>query len=155
LGRGQLADFPSGSPPDSLLTYRLRYAIVTNANASLRWLAGDAPNLAEAREAIRRIVRNGSRAGDVTKRIRALFVKSRATKERLDIIEAIGEVVVLAEREMRRNRVILQMELAADLPPVIGDRVQLQQVVLNLLLNGVEAMSTAQDYPRELVIRTQ
>jgi predicted ATPase/signal transduction histidine kinase len=129
--------------------------IVTNANASLRWLAGDAPNLAEAREAIRRIIRDGSRAGDVTKRIRALFTKTRATKERLDINEAIGEVVVLTGSEMRRNRVILQMELAADLPPMMGDRVQLQQVVLNLILNGIEAMSAVQDRPRELVIRTQ
>ena len=129
--------------------------IVTNANASLRWLAGNAPNLAEAREAIRRIIRDGSRAGDVTTRIRALFTKTCAAKQRLDINEAIGEVVVLAESEMRRNRVVLQMELAADLPPVTGDRVQLQQVVLNLVLNGVEAMSTVEDYPRELVIRTQ
>ena len=129
--------------------------IVTNANASLRWLAGDSPNLAEAREAIRRIIRDGDRAGDVTKRIRALFTKTRAAKERLDINEAIGEVVVLAGSEMRRNRVILQMELAADLPPIMGDRVQLQQVVLNLILNGIEAMGTIQDRPRELVIRTQ
>jgi C4-dicarboxylate-specific signal transduction histidine kinase len=111
--------------------------------------------LAEAREAIRRIVRDGSRAGDVTRRIRALFTKTRAAKQRLDINEAIGEVVVLAGSEMRRNRVILQMELAADLPPVTGDRVQLQQVVLNLVLNGIESMSTVEDYPRELVIRTQ
>jgi signal transduction histidine kinase len=111
--------------------------------------------LAEAREAIRRIVRDGSRAGDVTRRIRALFTKTRAAKQRLDINEAIGEVVVLAGSEMRRNRVISQMELAADLPPVTGDRVQLQQVVLNLVLNGIEAMSTVEDYPRELVIRTQ
>jgi C4-dicarboxylate-specific signal transduction histidine kinase len=129
--------------------------IVTNANASLRWLAGDAPNLVEAREAIRRIVRDGSRAGDVTRRIRALFTKTRTAKERLDINEAIGEVVALTGSEMRRNKVILQMELAADLPPMMGDRVQLQQVVLNLILNGIEAMSTVQDRPRELVIRTQ
>ena len=129
--------------------------IVTNANASLRWLAGDTPNLGEAREAIRRIVRDGSRAGDVTKRIRALFTKTRAAKERLDINEAIGEVVVLAGSEMRRNQVVLQMELAADLPSVMGDRVQLQQVVLNLILNGIEAMGSVQDHPRELVIRTQ
>ena len=129
--------------------------IVTNANASLRWLAGDSPNLVEAREAIRRIIRDGDRAGDVTKRIRALFTKTRAAKERLDINEAIGEVVVLAGSEIRRNRVMLQMQLAADLPPVMGDRVQLQQVVLNLILNGIESMGTIQDRPRELVIRTQ
>ena len=129
--------------------------IVTNANASLRWLAGDSPNLAEACEAIRRIIRDGNRAGDVTKRIRALFTKTRAAKEPLDLNEAIREVVVLTESEMRRNRVLLQMLLAADLPPIVGDRVQLQQVVLNLILNGIEAMSTVQDHPRELGIRTQ
>ena len=129
--------------------------IVTNANASLRWLAGDPPNLAEAREAIRRIVRDGNRAGDVTRRIRALFTKTRAAKERLDINETIGEVVVLTGSEMQRNQVVLRMELAAGLPPVTGDRVQLQQVVLNLILNGIEAMSTVQDRPRELVIRSQ
>ena len=129
--------------------------IVTNADASLRWLAGDSPNLAEAREAIRRIIRDGNRAGDVSKRIRALFTKTRAAKERLDINEAIGEVVVLTGSEMRRNRVILEMELAADLPPILGDRVQLQQVVLNLILNGIEAMSTVENRQRELVIRTQ
>ncbi len=129
--------------------------IVTNANASLRWLAGDSPNLAEAREAIGRIIRDGSRAGVVTQRIRALFTENRAAKERLDINEAIGEVVVLTGSEMRRNRVILQMKLAADLPPIMGDRVQLQQVVVNLILNGIEAMSGVEDHPRELVIRTQ
>ena len=129
--------------------------IVTNANASLRWLAGGSPNLAEAREAIRRIVRDGNRAGVVTQRIRALFTKTDAAKEQLDINETVGEVVVLTESEMRRNRIILQTELAANLPPIIGDRVQLQQVVLNLILNGIEAMSTVQDRPRELVIRTQ
>jgi predicted ATPase/signal transduction histidine kinase len=129
--------------------------IVTNANASLRWLAGDAPNLDEAREALRRIVRDGSRAGDVTKRIRALFTKTRATKERLDINEAIGEVVALTGSEMRRNQVVLQTQLAADLPLIVGDRVQLQQVMLNLILNGIEAMSTVEGHPRELVIRTR
>ena len=129
--------------------------IVTNANASLRWLAGGSPNLAEAREAIRRIVRDGNRAGVVTRRIRALYTKTDAAKERLDVNETIGEVVVLTESQARRNRVILQTQLAANLPPVMGDRVQLQQVLLNLMLNGIEAMSTVEDRPRELVIRTQ
>jgi C4-dicarboxylate-specific signal transduction histidine kinase len=129
--------------------------IVTNANATLRWLAGDSPNLAEAREAIRRIVRDGSRAGDVTKRIRALFTKTRAAKEPVDINEAIAEVVVFTESEMRRNRVLLKMDMAAELPSIMGDRVQLQQVVLNLILNGIESMSSVEDHPRELVIRTR
>jgi PAS domain S-box-containing protein len=129
--------------------------IVTNGNASLRWLAGDSPNLAEAREAIRRIIRDGNRAGDVVSRMRALFKKARAAKERLDINEAIEEVVILTQSEVRRNKVALRMELGADLPPVTGDRVQLQQVVVNLILNAIEAMSTAEGRERDLVIRTQ
>jgi C4-dicarboxylate-specific signal transduction histidine kinase len=112
------------------------------------------PNLAEAREAIRRIVRDGNRAGVVTQRIRALYARTHVAKERLDVNETIGEVVVLTESEKRRNRVVLQKELAANLPPIIGDRVQLQQVVLNLILNGIEAMSTVEDRARKLVVRT-
>ncbi len=129
--------------------------IVTNANAGLRWLAGDSPNLAEAREAIRRIIRDGNRAADVILRMRALFKKARTAKERLDVNEAIKDIVTLAQNEVRRNNVALRTELAANLPSVMSDRVQLQQVVLNLILNGIEAMSTVQDHPRELVIRTQ
>jgi PAS domain S-box-containing protein len=129
--------------------------IVTNANASLRWLAADSPNLAEAREAIRRIIRDGNRAGDVILRMRALFKKASATREPLDINQAIEEVVVLTQSEVRRNKVALRMNLAANLPPVMGDRVQLQQVVVNLILNAIEAMSTVEDRERDLVIRTQ
>ena len=129
--------------------------IVTNANASLRWLAGEMPDLNEARGAIRRIIRDGNRAGDVISRMRALFQKACAVKERLDINEAIEEVVILAQSELRRNKVSLRTELAATLPPVAGDRVQLQQVVLNLILNGIEAMSTLEDCARELVIMTE
>jgi len=128
--------------------------IVTNANASLRWLAGDSPNLAEAREATRRIIRDGNRAGEVVSRMRALFKKARTTKERLDINEAIEEVVILTQSEVRGNKVALRMELAANLPPVMGDRVQLQQVVVNLILNAIEAMSTVEDRERDLIIRT-
>jgi C4-dicarboxylate-specific signal transduction histidine kinase len=128
--------------------------IVTNANASLRWLAGGSPNLAETREAIRRIVRDGNRAGEVVSRMRALFKKAATSKERLDINEAIEEVVILTQSEARRNEVTLRMELAANLPPVMGDRVQLQQVVMNLILNAIEAMSTVADQERALLIRT-
>src|SRR5271157_2640457 len=129
--------------------------IVTNANASLRWLASEMPDLNEARGAIRRIIRDGNRAGDVISRMRALFQKARTVKERLDINEAIEEVVILAQSELRRNKVSLRTELAAALPPVGGDRVQLQQVVLNLILNGIEAMSTLEDRARELIIMTE
>ena len=129
--------------------------IVTNGNASLRWLAGGSPNLNEAREAIRRIIRDGSRAGDVVSRMRAIFKKTCAVKERLDINQAIEEVAILTQGEVRKNKVVLRMELAAYLPSITGDRVQLQQVVLNLILNGVEAMSTVRDRERELVISTE
>jgi C4-dicarboxylate-specific signal transduction histidine kinase len=129
--------------------------IVTNANASLRWLAGDSPNLAEAHVAIRRIIRDGNRAGDVISRMRALFKKARTAKERLNINAAIEEVVILTQSEVRRNKVALRMQLAANLPSVTGDQVQLQQVVVNLILNAIEAMSTVEDRERVLVIRTQ
>jgi C4-dicarboxylate-specific signal transduction histidine kinase len=129
--------------------------IVTNANAGLRWLAGELPNINEAREAIRRIIRDGNRAGDVIARMRALFEKACSTREQLDINEAIEEVVILTQTEARRNRVTLREELAADLPRVMGDRVQLQQVIMNLTLNAIEAMSTVQDRARELLIKTQ
>jgi len=129
--------------------------IVTNANASLRWLGGELPNLNEAREAIRRIIRDGNRAAEVISRMLALFKKARTAKERLDINDAIEEVVILTQSEARRNKVALRMELATDLPAVMGDRVQLQQVVLNLILNGIEAVSTVEDRQRDLVIRTQ
>ena len=129
--------------------------VVVNGNACLRWLAGDAPNLEEAREAVRRIVRDGKRAGDVIARIRALATKTATAKERLDLNEAIREVVAFALDEVRRNRVTLRIELADDLSPVWGDRVQLQQVVLNLVMNGIEAMSSVGGRPRELNVRTR
>jgi PAS domain S-box-containing protein len=129
--------------------------MVTNANAGLHWLAGDAPNLAEVREAIHRIIRDGNRAGEVISRVRALFKKARMAKERLDLNEAIEEVVILTQNEVQRKNVALRMELAADLPAVMGDRVQLQQVVMNLILNAVEAMDSVEDRDRELVVRTE
>ncbi len=129
--------------------------VVVNGNACLRWLAGDSPNLDEAREAARRIVRDGKRAGDVIARIRALATKTATTREQLNLNEAVREVVAFAQAEVRRNRVILRTELADDLSPVLGDRVQLQQVVLNLVTNGIEAMSSVEDRPRELIVRTQ
>jgi len=129
--------------------------VVVNGNACLRWLAGDSPNLDEAREAVRRIVRDGKRAGDVIARIRALATKTAAAKERLDMNEAIREVVAFAQDEVRRNNAILRVELADALSPVLADRVQLQQVVLNLVTNGIEAMSSVEERPRELIVRTQ
>jgi signal transduction histidine kinase len=129
--------------------------IVTNGNASLRWLAGSTPNLDEAREAIQRIIRDGSRAGQVVARIRALSQKTRAARESVDINEAIEEIVVLIGGELQRNQIVLQMDLAADLPSVVGDRVQLQQVVMNLIMNGVEAMRSVPEHERNLLVRTE
>jgi PAS domain S-box-containing protein len=129
-------------------------AVVTNGNACLRWLAGAVPNLDEAREAVRRIIRDGNRASDVIGRIRALVKKSGTEKGHLDLNEVIQDVVGLIQSEILKNDVVLQMELAPDLPEVSGDRVQLQQVILNLVVNGIEAMSGVTDRSRDLMIRT-
>jgi C4-dicarboxylate-specific signal transduction histidine kinase len=130
-------------------------SIVINGGTCLRWLEGDPPNLEDAREAARRMVRDGKRAGDVIARIRGLTTKTAPAKGRLDINKAIQEVVALARSEVLRKGVTLRTELADDLSPVLGDRVQLQQVVLNLVMNGVEAMSTVGVRLRELVITTE
>src|SRR5207245_6426736 len=114
-----------------------------------------AASLGESRGAARRISGGGARASDIISRVRALAKKTVTESERVDINEAIREVLALAQAEARRNKAAIRTELAGDLPPVRGDRVQLQQVVLNLVINGIEAMSTVQDRPREMVIRTQ
>jgi len=129
--------------------------ITTNAEAGVRWLAGDLPNLAEAREAIRRIIRDAKRASDVISRMRALFQKAPTTQEQLHINEAIEDVVILTQSEVRRSKVTLRTELGAGLPTVMGDRVQLQQVIVNLILNAIEAMSSVQNRQRDLAIRTE
>jgi PAS domain S-box-containing protein len=130
-------------------------AVVTNANAGLRWLSRDSPDLAEACEAIRRIIRDGNRAGEVISRMRALFKKAGTTKERLDINEAIEEVVILAQSQVQRNRVSLHTQLANELPLILGDRIQLQQVILNLLINAIQAMSGVDEGPRELWVSSE
>jgi signal transduction histidine kinase len=129
-------------------------AVITNGSACLRWLAGATPNLDEAREAIARIIRDGNRASDVIGRIRALVKKSGTEQVRLDINEVIQEVVGLIQSEIQKNGVALRMELAADFPRVLGDRVQLQQVILNLVMNGIEAMSAVTDRARDLLLRS-
>ena len=102
-----------------------------------------------------RIVRDGHRAGHVIGRVRALFKKTATDKARLDINDLIQDSVALVNGEVRRNRAVLRTELAADLPTVLGDRVQLQQVLLNLIINGIEAMSAVTDRTRDLLVRTQ
>jgi PAS domain S-box-containing protein len=129
--------------------------VVINANACLRFLSGASPNLDEVRDGLHAIARDGRRASDVIGRIRALARRTATEKEPLDINEVIREVATLAEAEARRARAKLRTEFAGNLPRVLGDRVQLQQVVLNLLLNGLEAMHAVVGRPRELVISTQ
>ncbi len=131
------------------------FGIVSNGNACLRWLAGEAPNLNEAREAAQRIVRDANRASDVITRTRALLRKSNTAKAQLDINQTVREIVTLTRGESRRKGVTISMDLAADAPPVAGDRVQLQQVILNLILNGVDAMASISDRPRELLISSR
>jgi len=129
--------------------------IVTNASTCLRMLATDPPNVDGARETARRTIRDGNRLSDVITRLRALFSKKETTFESLDLNEAIREVIALSLSELHRSRVILRTELADNLPLVTGDRVQLQQVVLNLLRNASDAMSSVNDRPRHIVITTE
>ena len=115
----------------------------------------DPPNIDGARETARRTIRDGNRASDVITRLRALFSKKDTIAERVDLNDATREVIALSLCELQRSRVILRSELAGDLPLVTGDRVQLQQVILNLLRNASDAMNTVHDRPRELLIRTE
>jgi PAS domain S-box-containing protein len=129
--------------------------IVSSGGACLRWLAADPPNLEEVREAVRRIVGAGKHAGEVIARIRALTKRTAAPKERLDLNETIREVLPLVGDEAKRNKVMIRTQFADDASPIFGDQVQLQQVVLNLVMNGIEAMSSVGERERELVITTR
>jgi PAS domain S-box-containing protein len=128
-------------------------AVVNNANACLRWLA--AHNLEEARQSAALIIADGHRAGEIISRIRGLVKKSPPRKDWLDINETILEVIALAQSEVQGNRVALQTQLSDELPLVLGDRIQLQQVILNLVMNGIEAMSAVADRSRDLLIRSR
>ena len=127
-------------------------AVVTNGQACLRWLAAQPAGLAKAQEAAERIVRDGKEAGEVVRRIRALFKQAAVEKIELDLNEVIGEVLHLLNEETTRRRVTVETDLGQDLAPVAGDRVQLQQLVFNLLLNAIEAMDSAVDRPKKLFI---
>jgi C4-dicarboxylate-specific signal transduction histidine kinase len=129
--------------------------IVTNASTCLRMLSSDPPNIEGARETARRTIRDGNRASDVVSRLRALFSKKEPAIEPVDLNDAAQEVIALSLADLQRNRVILRPEFAHGLPLITGDRVQLQQVILNLLRNASDAMSTVSDRPRELFIRTE
>jgi signal transduction histidine kinase len=129
--------------------------IITNSSTCLRMLNGEPPNLEGARETVRRMIRDGNRASDVITRLRNLFKKKEVVAELVDLNEATREVVALSMSELQRNRVTVRTEFADHLPPVVGDRVQLQQVVLNLLRNASEAMNAIENRPRELLIKTE
>jgi C4-dicarboxylate-specific signal transduction histidine kinase len=133
-------------------------AVVINGNACLRWLARvteESTDLNEARETVHRIIRDGNRAGEIIGRIRALFKKADLARESLDLHETIREILLLAKSEMAKQQVVLRLESPSDLPRILGDRVQLQQVMLNLILNAIDAMATVEGRARDLVIRTQ
>lgn len=127
-------------------------AIVTNGNACLRWLAGAQPNFVEAKSAVERIIKDSYRASEVISRVRTLVKKAPPRNDLVDLNEVISEVLSLAQNQARRNRVSLKRHLADDLPPVLGDRVQLQQVILNLVVNGLEAIANNKNGERELSI---
>jgi C4-dicarboxylate-specific signal transduction histidine kinase len=129
-------------------------AALTNANTCLRWLTREHPDLEEAREAAMRIVKDQTRAAEIISRIRLLFKKSTPEWEVVDVNEAIREMIVLLRSEAIRYDITVGMELAADLPLIMGDRVQLQQVLMNLIVNGIDAMKEV-DGARQLAIRSQ
>jgi PAS domain S-box-containing protein len=129
--------------------------IITNASTCLRMLAVDPPNLEGARETAKRTIRDANRASELVTRLRALFSKKESMTEPVDLNEAAQEVIALSLSELQRNKVILRPEFADDLPVVTGDRVQLQQVILNLLRNASDAMRAVNDRPRQLQIRTE
>lgn len=128
--------------------------IVLNASAGLRMLAADPPDFDGAREAARRTIRDGQRASEVVSRLRGLFVHKELAAEPLDLNEVVREVLALSAGETQRSRILVRPVLTEPLPLVLGDRVQLQQVILNLLLNARDAMDTVQDRPRQVVLRT-
>jgi len=129
-------------------------AAVTNAKTCLRWLARDQPDFEEAREAAVRIVKDGTRAAEIVSRVRLLFKKGVEQRELVHVNEVIREMIILLRSETTRYSIPVRTELAADLPKVVGDRVQLQQVLMNLMINGIDAMKDV-DGTRELVIKSQ
>lgn len=128
-------------------------AVITNANASLRWLNRETPKIEEARETIQSIIRDGNRGAEVVNRIRALLKNEPLLRAKVNVNDLVNEIVNLTQRDLHET--LLTMELAKDLPPVSADRIQLQQVVLNLIMNAIDAMRPVQDRPRKLRIETE
>jgi signal transduction histidine kinase len=129
-------------------------AAITDANTCLRWLSRDQPDLEEARAAASRIVQDGVRAGEIVKRVRLLFKEDTLQRESVDVNEIIQEMRLLLHSEATQFGVFIRTELAAGLPQVMGDRVQLQQVLMNLMMNSIDAMKDV-DGMRELIIQSQ
>ena len=129
-------------------------AICTNAGALLRWLARDPAEVDEAREATRRIVRDAARAGEIIERVRALARKSPSRKESLNVNDVLHDVIALTRAEAVKSGVSVEAELAPNVPRVMGDRVQLQQVALNLIVNAIDAIGRTTDGPRQVVVRS-
>jgi PAS domain S-box-containing protein len=129
-------------------------AVVGNAQACLRWLDRDTPDLDEARRSVEWIIDDGNRASEVIRRVRALAKKTDIEKVALDVNDVVRETIPLVQRELISHQVLLRMELAPTLPMILGDRVQLQQVIINLVMNGIESMQSVTDRPRELVVRS-
>jgi C4-dicarboxylate-specific signal transduction histidine kinase len=127
-------------------------AVVSSASAGLRWLAAQPPDLESAHQSLRRVIQEGKRAGEVTGRIGALVKQAPARTDRLNINDVIREALAMAQPELQKNRVKLHNGLLSDLPVVLADRVQLQQVLLNLVGNGIEAMTGAGESARELAV---
>jgi len=129
--------------------------IITNASTCLRMLKSDPPNIDGARETAQRAIRDGNRASEVITRLRTLFSKKQTEFEPLDLNESAREVIALLSSELQRNDVVLKQDFSDRLPAVKGDRVQLQQVILNLIHNASDAMVTVNDRPRQLLIKTE
>jgi signal transduction histidine kinase len=127
---------------------------ITDANTCLRWLSRDQPDLEEARAAASRMVQDGRRAGEIVKRIRLLFKRDSRQRESVDLNEIIREMALLLYSEAIQFAVLVRTELAADLPQVMGDRVQLQQVLMNLMMNSIDAMKDAEGM-RELILQSR
>jgi C4-dicarboxylate-specific signal transduction histidine kinase len=129
--------------------------IINNASTRQRMLSAEPPNVEGALETARRTIRDGKRASEVVTRLRALFTKRQVAFEALDLSEATREVIALSFNDFQKNRVILRSELSDDLPPVMGNRIQLQQVILNLVRNASEAMGGIDDRPRQVMVITE
>jgi signal transduction histidine kinase len=129
-------------------------AVIANADAALRWLDRETPDLAAARRSVEWVIDDSNRANEVIRRVRSLAKKTDLDKMPLDFNQVVKEAIALVQRELNSQRISLRAELTPALPEVFGDRIQLQQVIINLLINGIEAMQSVTGRPRELVIRS-